>query len=181
MRTIAGGNGDGDGCAELGGEAARKGDLGDLYTQGLGDVAGEEGQAEHDADATNHQDPLLHIHLHMRGRQQVSTPRANTGTMPNCSQGRAGATCCVHPNMLCSRLSSTAGHWAAGGWVHYIKHSEQLSPSGIEGLQSRLLRTLLEIWPVCQIWYTPDRGPMALATSLAPCTKDMAHAENTCK
>ena len=40
--------------------------------------------------------------------------------------------------------------------------------------------TLLEIWPVLQIWYTPANGPMALATSLEPCTKDMAHAENTC-
>ncbi len=39
--------------------------------------------------------------------------------------------------------------------------------------------TFLPIWPSCQMVYTAEKGPMALDTSLAPCVKDMTHAENT--
>jgi hypothetical protein len=161
--TIAGGNGDSDGRAELSREAASEGDLGNLHAEGLGDVAGEQGQAAHNTNTTNDQDPLLHVDLLIC---------VQTSQQPD-----------SHPIMT--------GRWAAEGPTLYMFHDCPL-PASITFMRSLSghtmvrsaapqdrLRTLLEIWPVLQIWYTPAKGPMALATSLAPCTKDMAHAENT--
>ena len=54
-----------------------------------------------------------------------------------------------------------------------------MSTSGLRTLRyaDRVPLTLLAMVPVDQMEYTAARGPMALDTSLAPCVKDMTHAE----
>jgi hypothetical protein len=94
--TVAGGDGDHDGGRELCAEAAGVGDLGDLHAQAAGDVAGEQRQAKHDADATDDQDPLWDGRLQGGRSAQLDDRRVMSNkdllisddpTLPRCQPG----------------------------------------------------------------------------------------------